>query len=314
MKKCKNCHKQIRDDLEVCPFCGYVDLIQPKTVNKSGSINIITAEKKDNKLYGLTRFVSLLPLWVRIVVPSLLIIVIALIVLYTNGVFESIGKNSDTAETTEEEEILIIPAEVMNWGYHSYAWFDHCETWQEAEEYCEALGGHLAVISSPEENEAVYNYVRLRGYENAFIGYSDSEIEGVWRWVNGERSDYTNWNEGEPNAFTNDEDYARFTGLNSGVWNDSEYSARDEDGLIGFVCEWDSVVTGTSNISYEELIGSLESNTELQNTSVVLEESNDVSVVSAENPYDVVMNCIDENEADYPGSQYAIALVDDGDN
>lgn len=222
---------------------------------KSEPINVIKAEKKDNVGYNLSRKISLLPTWVKVVVPTVIVLGAVAAVLISNGVLDSIGKKNAT-ETTEEpiENQITIPAEVFTWGYHSYACFDHCEKWEEAEEYCEALGGHLAVITSQEENDVILTYIQVRGFDNVYIGYSDSEIEGVWRWVNGERSNYTNWNEGEPNAFTNDEDYAVFTALSSGAWNDSDYSPRVEDGAICFMCEWESVVTGESNITYEELI------------------------------------------------------------
>ena len=43
-------------------------------------------------------------------------------------------------------------------------------TWDEAESVCEKAGGHLAVISSEEENARVANFLRLRGYQSAYIG------------------------------------------------------------------------------------------------------------------------------------------------
>ena len=144
------------------------------------------------------------------------------------------------------------------------------------------MGGHLAVITSQEENDVILAYIQARGFDNVYIGYSDSEIEGVWRWVNGERSDYTNWNEGEPNAFTNDEDYAVFTALSSGAWNDSDYLPRVEDGSICFMCEWESVVTGESNITYEELIEELGPQEDLNNADEETENDAVVENVSAE--------------------------------
>ena len=226
----------------------------PEPAKSTPAINVIKAEKKDNVGYNLSRKISLLPMWVKIVVPAVIVLGAVAVILITNGVFDSIGKDR-TAETSEApiEEQIIMPAEVLTWGFHSYACFDHCEKWEEAEEYCEALGGHLGVITSREENDVILTYIQTRGFDNVYIGYSDSEIEGVWRWVNGEQSSFTNWNEGEPNAFTNEEDYAVFTALASGAWNDGDYSPRVEDGSICFMCEWDSVVTGESNVTYEEL-------------------------------------------------------------
>ena len=281
---------------------------------KSEPINVIKAEKKDNVGYNLSRKISLLPTWVKVVVPTVIVLGAVAAVLISNGVLDSIGKKNAT-ETTEEpiENQITIPAEVFTWGYHSYACFDHCEKWEEAEEYCEALGGHLAVITSQEENDVILTYIQARGFDNVYIGYSDSEIEGVWRWVNGERSDYTNWNEGEPNAFTNDEDYAVFTALSSGAWNDSDYSPRVEDGSICFMCEWESVVTGESNVTYEELQEELrfqeESNVVAEESvDSVPEEITDLNNEFVTDPYNSVMSLVDENESVNPGSVYAIDL------
>lgn len=110
-------------------------------------------------------------------------------------------------------------------------------TWEQAERRCEWKGGHLAVIESQAENDYLYNMMRQKGYENACFGYSDKETKGVWKWVNGAQSSYTNWHAGEPNNQNGDEDYAMFyQKFDDGTWNDG-------DGIIdvgcAYICEWD---------------------------------------------------------------------------
>jgi len=53
-----------------------------------------------------------------------------------------------------------------------------------------------------------------------WLGASDQDVEGVWKWSNGNLLDqgYSNWNENEPNNADNDEDCASFK-PDSG-WND----------------------------------------------------------------------------------------------
>ena len=110
-------------------------------------------------------------------------------------------------------------------------------TWTNAKVAAESrtyfgLQGYLATITSPEE-------AQLSGEQAAgagWIGGSDAQQEGVWRWVtgpengtifwnglaNGSTPNYANWNTGEPNQ-AGDEDYAHITapgvGL-AGSWND----------------------------------------------------------------------------------------------
>ena len=108
-------------------------------------------------------------------------------------------------------------------------------TWQQAEKRCEWKGGHLAVIESSTENFLLYS--AMKGYENAYFGFSDESSEGNWKWVNGTSTSYTNWHSGEPSNQDGIEHYAMFyEKFQDGTWNDA-------DGIIdagcAYICEWD---------------------------------------------------------------------------
>ena len=132
-----------------------------------------------------------------------------------------------------------IPKDALEWNSHYYAIFENCDTWEEAEIYCESLGGHLAVLTSTKENEAVYEYMQECGYQSAYIGLSDAAEEGNWKWVTGEISNYMNWNVEEPNG-GDAENYAMFfyTYLD-GSWNDGTFTENKYDGGRAFICEWE---------------------------------------------------------------------------
>jgi len=94
---------------------------------------------------------------------------------------------------------------------------------EDANNLCKRLGGHLVTISNKYENEFVR---RIKNGSNSWIGLKQdpgatSPTDG-WNWINGESLDYTNWNPGEPNDMDNSENHQEDYGeiYNSGYWND----------------------------------------------------------------------------------------------
>ena len=106
-------------------------------------------------------------------------------------------------------------------------------TWGEAKNFCEKQGGHLAVINSYQENAFVY-YVMLRnGVYSAFIGYSDYEREGEWKWY-GDTGGEEFWNCNEPDGEQEHSDYAMYyPTYRDGTWNDGDFEGED----VYFICE-----------------------------------------------------------------------------
>lgn len=124
---------------------------------------------------------------------------------------------------------------------HYYKIYNNCDTWEDALSYCENLGGHLATITSAEENDALFNYMKESGYETAYFGFTDKDNEGDWKWVTGENVDYTNWSSGEPNNDGNgEENYAEFYyKYTDGTWNDGNFNNGTTNDRCNFICEWD---------------------------------------------------------------------------
>ncbi|MBQ7715288.1 MAG: hypothetical protein IJT70_05400 [Clostridia bacterium] len=109
--------------------------------------------------------------------------------------------------------------------------------WEEAEEFCESKGGHLVTITSAAEAAAL-SPLLLSATSSLWIGATDAESEGVWKWVTGEEFWnngtellYCNWLSGEPNNSAN-EDFGVMD-LNGG-WNDT-----NKTNLYGFILEKD---------------------------------------------------------------------------
>lgn len=126
------------------------------------------------------------------------------------------------------------PADATRFQGSAYAAFEADVSWHEARARCQEMGGHLAVIETAEEAEFIADFADGR---YLFLGATDEETEGEWRWVNGAAWDYTNWLDGQPNNW-NDEDYlATYDG---GEWVDVDAEGDEFWMPTGYVCEWDN--------------------------------------------------------------------------
>ena len=65
-------------------------------------------------------------------------------------------------------------------------------TWLGANAACyNSFGGQLAIPFSASENAQLSSMISSIG--NAWIGFNDIHIEGLWRAINGTTLNYSNW-------------------------------------------------------------------------------------------------------------------------
>ncbi|MFM7439738.1 MAG: lectin-like protein, partial [Snowella sp.] len=79
---------------------------------------------------------------------------------------------------------------------HSVYYLTDSLSWLDAQAQAQALGGNLVTINDATENQFLTNAF---GGNLFWIGYTDQAEEGLWQWISGETSSYTNWSGGEPN-------------------------------------------------------------------------------------------------------------------
>ena len=116
-------------------------------------------------------------------------------------------------------------------------------TWTGAEAEAEAFGGHLASITSPEEQAFLENTFLAPGDPTAtvplWIGLEaqiPGDLDSYTTWTDGQPVTYTNYNPGEPNDLNGDEAYVAINWHYSfgssdtpGTWNDLPNGGSTED-------------------------------------------------------------------------------------
>jgi hypothetical protein len=131
-------------------------------------------------------------------------------------------------------------------------------TWDQAKKEANDRGGHLATISSEEENQFVYDLFRGDGRfwysdgagnsEGPWLGgyqlEGSTEPAGGWAWVTGEPFLYTNWASREP-----DNGQGRESRLNFFDWGHSQSQTwndiTDSFAALGYIIEWDQSINLT---------------------------------------------------------------------
>ena len=126
--------------------------------------------------------------------------------------------------------------------------------WYDAKAYCESIGGHLATITSAEELTNILKLLESHSsIEFYWLGGTDQVNEGQWKWITGEKWEYTNWDieNGEPNQYNGtEEDYLQLYNYYSrkrGTWNDLlPTSPNNLTPKYGFICELDTGIFSVS--------------------------------------------------------------------
>jgi hypothetical protein len=115
-------------------------------------------------------------------------------------------------------------------------------TWFSANSFALEVGGHLATITSAEENQFITSVLNLEPNNEGLFYWvggvqplDSVEPEGGWTWVTGEPFSYSNWNDGEPNNQGGGEDRIHLwnsTNADGRTWNDEPSESSTPTGFI----------------------------------------------------------------------------------
>ena len=100
---------------------------------------------------------------------------------------------------------------------------DTAMTWSNAQAYAESIGGYLVTINDASEEQWLKQTFGTT--QELWIGLSDKETEGTFKWASGEAVEYTNWVPNEPNNGGGNSDYVRMNfGNRDSGWGDYYHS------------------------------------------------------------------------------------------
>ena len=132
-----------------------------------------------------------------------------------------------TASANEVQDIEVLETVVNPTNNHTYHLLS-ASSWSDAASVARSLGGFLVTIDDANEDQWIFDTFAVNNdtTRHLWIGLSDHQSEGDYRWHDGTPFTYRNWGDGQPGS-GDDEDYVHITGTNMGsidpaTWNDLE--------------------------------------------------------------------------------------------
>ncbi len=147
--------------------------------------------------------------------------------------------------------VTVFPTKKTEFNGHTYGMYTDKVSWDEAVEFCESQGGHLATITSAAENNAITSMLSAK--DSAYwIGAECTN--GVWEWITDETWEFTNWGKGEPAFMDKDHLCGRINcettfsiemrgyEFNYGDWDACQHfdAYKHTIPMGGFICEWEN--------------------------------------------------------------------------
>ncbi|KAK7149228.1 hypothetical protein R3I94_008752 [Phoxinus phoxinus] len=108
------------------------------------------------------------------------------------------------AKLHQHDQCFDNPKWITN-NFSSYYISSEWKNWTDSRQDCLQRGAHLMVINNKEEQEFI---AKFTSGNIVWIGLTDSDVEGVWKWVDGSKLTSGFWGAGEPNNYVPEEDCA----------------------------------------------------------------------------------------------------------
>ena len=128
---------------------------------------------------------------------------------------------------------LGVPADAKPFNGRWYKVYLEKKSWHAARDKCKELGGQLVTVP----DAATWEFVKtLTTGAKLWLGATDEEVAGVWKWSDGSVVTFKAWGAGQPDNAGNAEHYVAMFGH---VWADVPKTPVIGNVTIsGFICEW----------------------------------------------------------------------------
>ncbi|XP_042602768.1 CD209 antigen-like protein A [Cyprinus carpio] len=159
---------------------------------------------------------QLVCVWVLLCVLLLTAVIVLCVHIYTKStnytqerqqLLTKITNLSEERDQLKSERNELQKRLADGWKYYqSSLYFISSEkkSWTESRRYCRERGADLIIINNTEEQDFVKN---ISGISDLFwIGLTDIEVEGRWKWVDGSTLTSGFWASGEPNSYRGKEE------------------------------------------------------------------------------------------------------------
>ncbi|NWH57210.1 MRC1 protein, partial [Geococcyx californianus] len=130
-----------------------------------------------------------------------------------------ICKRKPLAEESGETE-LVYPGCQKGWmkhGFYCYSVGQLPATFSDAKKTCEINKGYLVTVTDRYEQAFLTSVIGFNPAKYFWIGLSDTEEQGTFKWANGDAVTFTHWNAGMPGMEAGC--VAMLTGTSAGLWD-----------------------------------------------------------------------------------------------
>ncbi|KAL0968791.1 hypothetical protein UPYG_G00271930 [Umbra pygmaea] len=148
--------------------------------------------------------------------------------------YNTLTKERDQLQTSNN---ILTQEKDQLWRYFGYSFYfvsTEKRTWEESRQDCQSRGADLVIINSEEEQKFLSNFKM-----EAWIGLTDKDQEGTWRWVDGTVLTTWYWSNSEPNGGRREncgETYNKYSKPGYGDFLKTWIDNRCEDNLQ-WICE-----------------------------------------------------------------------------